>query len=94
MMPLLPLSPPELPWHSSQYQSLPEVYVQNASLEIAWCRVVFEGHSISGTVLVPFFTENYEGFDVNHPIDLRLAQELIDKGKANLPHVSQKGYSA
>lgn len=27
MMPLLPLSPPEQPWHSSQYQSLPEVYV-------------------------------------------------------------------
>ena len=94
MMPLLPLSPPELPWHSSQYQSLPEVYVQNASLEIAWSRVVFEGRSISGTVLVPFFTENHEGFDVNHPIDFRLAQELIDTGKANLPHVSQKSYSA
>jgi N-acylneuraminate cytidylyltransferase len=94
MMPLLPLSPPELPWHSSQYQSLPDVYVQNASLEIACSRVVFEGRTISGTVLVPFFTEDYEGFDVNHPTDLRLAQELIDTGKANLPHVSQSRYSA
>ena len=94
MTPLLPLSPPELPWHSSQYQALPEVYVQNASLEIAWSRVVFQGRSISGTVLIPFFTQNYEGFDVNHPTDLRLAQELIDTGKANLPHVSQSRYSA
>ncbi len=25
MLPLLPLSPAEQPWHSSQYQSLPEV---------------------------------------------------------------------
>jgi len=33
---LLPLSPSEQPWHSSQYQSLPEVYSQNARLEIAW----------------------------------------------------------
>lgn len=94
MMPLLPLSPAELPWHSSQYQSLPDVYVQNASLEIAWCRVVFEGRTISGTVLAPFFTENYEGFDVNHPADLRLARELIDTGKANLPHVSRSRYPA
>lgn len=94
MLPLLPLSPPELPWHSMQYQSLPEVYVQNASLEIAWSRVVFEGRTISGTVLTPFFTENYEGFDVNHPNDLRLAHELIETGKAQLPHVSRSRYSA
>jgi N-acylneuraminate cytidylyltransferase len=63
-------------------------------LEIAWSRVVFEGRTISGTVLTPFFTENYEGFDVNHPNDLRLAHELIDTGKAQLPHVSRSRYSA
>ncbi len=40
MMPLLPLGPAEQPWHSSQYPSLPVIYVQNASLEIAWSRVV------------------------------------------------------
>ena len=28
------------PWHSTPYQALPPVYVQNASLEIAWTRVV------------------------------------------------------
>ncbi len=28
------------PWHSSPYQALPPVYVQNASLEIAWTRTV------------------------------------------------------
>src|SRR5262245_38549378 len=30
----------EQPWHSTPYQALPPVYVQNASLEIAWTRVV------------------------------------------------------
>lgn len=93
MVPLLPLSPAEQPWHSSQYQSLPEVYVQNASLEIAWSRVVFEGGTIAGDVLMPFFTEGHEGFDVNHSEDWRLAEELAHSGMAKLPMVPQKPYS-
>lgn len=92
MMPLLPLSPPEQPWHSSQYQSLPEVYVQNASLEMAWSRVIFEGRTIAGNVLMPFFTQGYEGFDVNQPYDWRLAEELVTSGQATLPPVPQTPY--
>jgi CMP-N,N'-diacetyllegionaminic acid synthase len=92
MMPLLPLSPPEQPWHSSQYQSLPEVYVQNASLEIAWTRVVFTGRTIAGTVVVPFFTEGYEGFDVNRPPDWELAERLVDKDPALLPPIEESPY--
>ncbi|GAB4420817.1 MAG: acylneuraminate cytidylyltransferase family protein [Anaerolineae bacterium] len=92
MMPLLPLSPPEQPWHSSQYQSLPEVYVQNASLEIAWSRVIFEERTIAGNVLMPFFTQEYEGFDVNQPYDWRLAEELVASGQATLPIVPQVPY--
>ena len=87
MTPLLPLSPPEQPWHSSQYPALPEVYVQNASLEIAWTRVVHETRTIAGTVLMPFVTEGYEGFDVNHPYDWGLAEELVRTGAATLPGV-------
>jgi N-acylneuraminate cytidylyltransferase len=93
MVPLLPLSPAEQPWHSSQYQSLPEVYVQNASLEIAWSRVVFEDRTIAGNVQMPFFTEGYEGFDVNHPADWRLAESIVQSGQATLPAVSQAPYS-
>ena len=89
MLPLLPLSPPEQPWHSSQYQALPEVYVQNASLEIAWTRVVTDGRTIAGTVCLPFFTRGYEGFDVNRPEDWRLAEELVRSGEATLPPVPQ-----
>ena len=89
MVPLLPLSPPEQPWHSSQYQSLPEVYAQNASLEIAWSRVVFEGRTIAGDVLMPFFTRDYEGFDVNSAYDWNLAEHLVESGQAPLPSISQ-----
>lgn len=93
MMPLLPLGPADLPWHSSQYQALPEVYVQNASLEIAWTRVVFHGRTISGQVLMPFFTQGYEGFDVNLPFDWRLAEELIATGEATLPAVERPPFA-
>ncbi|MBP1725526.1 MAG: neuA [Deltaproteobacteria bacterium] len=89
MLPLLPLGPAEQPWHSSQYQSLPEVYVQNASLEIARSRVVFEGRTIAGTVLMPFFTKGYEGFDVNNPYDWDLAEHLVREGMARLPVIPQ-----
>lgn len=92
MTPLLPLSPPQQPWHSSQYQALPEVYVQNASLEIARCRVVFDGRTIAGNVVMPFLTEGHEGFDVNQPYDWRLAEELVATAQAHLPGVEQAPY--
>jgi N-acylneuraminate cytidylyltransferase len=92
MMPLLPLSPAEQPWHSSQYQSLPEVFVQNASLEIAWTRIVFKERTIAGTVLMPFFTKGYEGFDVNSPYDWDLAERLVANGHAQLPCIPQRPY--
>ncbi len=87
MTPLLPLGPQELPWHSSPYQALPEVYVQNASLEIAWTRVVFDGHTIAGEIVMPFLTEGYEGFDVNQSYDWAYAEELVRTGQARLPDV-------
>jgi len=85
--PLLPCGPAEWPWHSTPYQGLPEIYIQNASLEIAWTRVVFEGRTISGEVVMPFFTEGYEGFDVNHLYDWQLAEELVRTGQARLPEI-------
>jgi CMP-N,N'-diacetyllegionaminic acid synthase len=92
MFPLLPLQPAEQPWHSSQYQSLPEVYVQNASLEIAWSRVAEEEGTIAGTIVMPFFTQGAEGYDVNRPYDWQLAEELVRTGQAALPAVPQTAY--
>jgi N-acylneuraminate cytidylyltransferase len=92
MMPLLPLSPAEQPWHSSQYQALPEVYVQNASLEIAWTRIVLRERTIAGTVVMPFFTQGYEGFDVNNYYDWNLAEHLVTKGDVQLPAIAKPPY--
>jgi N-acylneuraminate cytidylyltransferase len=89
MLPLLPLSPAEQPWHSSQYPSLPEVYVQNASLEIAWTRVVGDGGNIAGTVIMPFFTRGLEGFDVNSEADWELAVRHIARDPACLPSIAE-----
>jgi len=94
MHPLLSGGPSDPPWHSTPYDSLPPVYVQNASLEIARTRVVFEKNSISGDEIVPFFTDLYEGLDINYPQDWRLAEDLISANAAILPRVSQAPFDA
>jgi N-acylneuraminate cytidylyltransferase len=94
MFPLLPFANGDQPWHSTPYQALPAVYVQNASLEIAWTRVVFERRTIAGDVLVPFVTEGYEGFDINDPHDWMIAERLIADRAAVLPPVPQAPYGA
>ena len=83
--PFLPLKNGDVPYHSSQYASLPEIYVQNASLEIAWSRVVKNQHSISGSIIAPFFTTEQEGFDINIPSDWSLAELYISNKQYFLP---------
>lgn len=89
--PSLPKKPEgNAPWHSTPYQALPEVYIQNASLEIAWCRVVLEGHTIAGDVVMPFFTNGYEGLDINDAKDWWYVEYLLQQGEVRLPTVSQQ----
>jgi len=76
------------PWHSSPTQTLPTFYIQNASLEMAWTRTVTQLGSIAGKKVLPFFTEGYEGFDINTPEDWREAERLIAEGLVALPAVS------
>jgi CMP-N-acetylneuraminic acid synthetase len=102
MVPLLPLGAPNpagesgagQPWHSTPYQALPPVYVQNASLEIAWTRVVFDQRTIAGDVIAPFLTEGYEGFDINDSHDWIIAERLMAEGAVQLPRVQQAQYVA
>jgi CMP-N,N'-diacetyllegionaminic acid synthase len=93
LLPLLPFGTEEQPWHSSQYPSLPVVYVQNASLEIAWVRTVRQTRTIAGVSILPFLTEGFEGFDVNHPHDWDQAELLVARGQAVLPRVEEPVYS-
>ena len=89
LFPILPYSSPDAPWHSSQYKALPEVFVQNASLEIAWSHVALEDGSISGDIIMPFLTEGCEGADVNTAQDWFLVERLIAMGDATLPNIEQ-----
>lgn len=92
MMPLLPLAPEEQPFHSSQYAALPTVYVQNASLEMAWTRVVRNGRTIAGNVLAPFFTQDDEGLDINTPEDWWYAEHALENGLARLPQIDKPAF--
>jgi CMP-N,N'-diacetyllegionaminic acid synthase len=86
MRPLLDQPEPRTqPWHSTPYQALPRVYVQNASLEL---------HTIAGDVLMPFITEGYEGFDINDPHDWMIAERLLAEGAVTLPPVARDAYAA
>ncbi|MBN1166549.1 MAG: acylneuraminate cytidylyltransferase family protein [Methanospirillaceae archaeon] len=93
MYPLLPFGSEKQPWHSSPTQSLPDIYIQNASLEIAWTKVAIEKGTISGEMIVPFFTEGLEGFDINYPYDWQVAEELIRTKQAILPSITQIPYN-
>lgn len=88
-VPLL-MQPPNQPFHSSQYASLPEVWVQNASLEIAHVSTVLTYGSIAGERVMAFETIGDEGLDVNTERDWALAEYLIDRGDAKLPEVRER----
>lgn len=92
ILPLLPFTNGTTPWHSSQYAALPEIYVQNASLEIAWTRVALEQNSIAGEAIIPFLTEGLEGYDINDPENWWLAEHLLATQEAKLPAVDLPPY--
>ena len=92
MLPILPFTDGSTPWHSSQYAVLPEVYSQNASLEIAWSRIVFENNSIAGESIIPFISQGLEGFDINDPEDWWLAEYYLQNKIVELPQINHSPY--
>ena len=66
----------------------PPVYAQNSSLEIAWTRVVTERRDIAGTRVVPFLTDDAEGFTIDYPDDWDQAERWAASGEATLPDVT------
>jgi CMP-N,N'-diacetyllegionaminic acid synthase len=90
MHPLLD-QPDGVPYHSRQYQSLPSVYVQDSSLEIAWMRALDVHDSIAGERVAPFLTEGAEGFSIDYPEHWRVAEEMVASGVAELPTVAVAG---
>lgn len=92
LIPLLSVQPDGLDWFSLPTQSLPEVWVQNASLEIAFSRCVLESESISGNRIAPFKTLFPEGIDINSEFDFARAKMVVDEGLFSLPEVRVDPY--
>lgn len=67
--------------HASPTQTLPLIYVQNGSLEIRPC------NDPEPKNYQPFFTRDYEGFDINTEDDFILAEALVERGVVKLPEV-------
>lgn len=86
MTPLMPLSYRGTPWHSCQTQSLPPVFVQNASMEFAWVDTVWRTKTIAGDNIMPFFMPKQEGYDINTKRDWALA-EVMARAGVPLPEV-------
>lgn len=78
MVPILRAESVErVPQHSCPTQTLPPVYVQNASLEIARTAVVKDTNTISGFQVAPFFTHDFEGVNLDTEADWDHAEAII-----------------
>jgi CMP-N,N'-diacetyllegionaminic acid synthase len=93
MRPLLEQAQLSVAWHAGQYQALPPVYIQNSALEIAWTRVVSQTGTREGRAVAPYFTQGYEGFNIDDEEDWDRARRLLESGLANLPEV-ERAYPA
>ena len=69
------------PWSDCQSNTLPKVYVQNASLEIGNVLAVLENPNFptSGFITIPFIMTVEESLDINTPEDLQYARYLNSK---------------
>jgi N-acylneuraminate cytidylyltransferase len=64
--------------HSSPFQTLEELWIQDASLEITRVKSLRLNGSISGEIICGFQLSGNEGFDINYPEDLEMVRKLID----------------
>jgi CMP-N-acetylneuraminic acid synthetase len=69
------------PTHDRPTQSLQQLWIQNASLEIARLRAILETNSISGRSVLGFEMPGLEGFDVNSKMDFEFLEFLVSKNK-------------
>ncbi|HVW19090.1 MAG TPA: acylneuraminate cytidylyltransferase family protein [Solirubrobacteraceae bacterium] len=87
MRPLLDQSGERPEPHSRQYKSLPPVWVQTSSLEIAWSRVALADGSLAGAVVAPFLEQGHEGLSIDYEDEWERAEALAASGEAPLPAI-------
>ena len=72
--------------HMKQTNTLPEIYVQNGSIEIR------PTNDLEPTIKQPFITHDYEGYDLNTEKDWIYAEWLIANGKVKLIDIDKEPY--
>lgn len=92
LVPVMPRQDSGVDWFSSPTQTLPEVWVQNASLEFAHLRCVFNDRSITGKLILPFKTTFPEGLDINRPEDISRIESLVSQSAESLPRIKQRPF--
>ena len=67
--PLLPFSNKNVPWHS-MHKSLPDIYIQTASLEVLNVKKTISKNLLAGEINIPHFGSDLDNFDINNQSDL------------------------
>jgi CMP-N-acetylneuraminic acid synthetase len=87
--PLLPQPDSGVPTHSRQFHDLPQVYVQDSSLEISWTHVALSGGGIAGKRVIPWWPPDFEGLSIDYPEDWDRLERLLSSGEAKLPAIGR-----
>jgi CMP-N,N'-diacetyllegionaminic acid synthase len=85
--PLLNFRIKNQPSYNNQIKILPNVLIQNASLEISKTTILKKYKTITGKKILPFFTSPTEGLDINYPEDLINIKNKIHKKLVKLPKI-------
>jgi len=90
IVPLLPQPEGAVPLHSRQFQDLPQVYVQDSSLEISWVEVALSGGGDLGDEGACLASSRSEGLSIDYPEDWALIERLVADGEVALPEIDTR----
>lgn len=88
MSPFLNFSHGSVPMHSTQLKNLPELLVQDGSVDVSRTSIVFEQERITGDIVVPLLSEAEFAVDINSALDWHVAEYLADRQLVQLPEVN------
>jgi CMP-N,N'-diacetyllegionaminic acid synthase len=91
--PYLDQSEEVVPTHNRPTQSLEQLWIQNASLEITRLSSLLAFNSISGKKVLAYEMPEFEGLDLNTHLDWKLLEALIRENPELIPHLTQPARS-
>ncbi len=85
LLPLLPMGPDNLPWHSRATQQIFDCYTQTAGMEFANTKKMLHSKTIAGSVVVPYVVDGLAALDINDKFDWYQAEQAVKHGLAPIP---------